>query len=195
MLRRSRRFLIAGLGALSAVLGATDVWNWERIGIALGCGLRPLLVLSPNKGFFTIGILYPYVRLLLAGPELIFPARDVPHGLDGSWRVHALLYAGCLWIPHELRELPVPSDSSPITVAMEGILRNCSAGQLQGQVQCFDLIFGCLNSLYHLGLVENTGYTGDLLLFPTTPNSGYRLLPESRSGSCRRHILRSHCCV
>jgi len=32
-------------------------------------------------------------------------------------------------------------------------------------VQCFDLVYGCLNALYHLQIVENTGFTGDLLFF------------------------------
>ena len=35
---------------------------------------------------------------------------------------------------------------------------------LQRQVQCLDLVYGCLNALYHLQLVENTGFTGDLLI-------------------------------
>jgi hypothetical protein len=28
-----------------------------------------------------------------------------------------------------------------------------------------DLVYGCLDALYHLDIVENTSYTGDLLLF------------------------------
>ncbi len=45
---------------------------------------------------------------------------------------------------------------------------------LQGKVQCFDLVYGCLNALYHLDLVENTGFTGDLLLFSSADNAATR---------------------
>ena len=31
------------------------------------------------------------------------------------------------------------------------------------------MVYGCLNALYHLQLVENTGFTGDLLLFSPVP--------------------------
>jgi hypothetical protein len=37
-------------------------------------------------------------------------------------------------------------------------------------VQCFDVTQGCLNALYHLGLVENIPFTGDLLFFAKRPS-------------------------
>lgn len=39
---------------------------------------------------------------------------------------------------------------------------------LQQQVQCMDLINGCIGALYRMRLVQNTGTTGDLLLFSPT---------------------------
>ena len=40
---------------------------------------------------------------------------------------------------------------------------------LQHNVQCLDLVNGCLTALYHLRLIQNTGTTGDLLLFSPRP--------------------------
>lgn len=157
---------IAALGIVS-LLGHR-FWNWEYsvILLASGCGLLSYFV--QHKGFFYQRYTFITTGLLLVS-LLIFPARDVR---KGRWLAcAALLYAIVFVIPKYLRELPYLPQWSPLTVAMERDLSTLGRDNLQGEVQCFDVTFGCLNSLYHLGLIENTGYTGDLLLFPMTPNS------------------------
>lgn len=149
------------------------VWRWRRLDwerwvllLAAACGLFSYFL--QRKGFYHHRYLFLAFALLLAGLELI-PLTRRPHRL-GALGCIALLYAGLYVVPHEACALHRLPDSSPMTTAMEGDLAQLGTDRLQGQVQCFDLILGCLNSLYHLQLVENTGSTGDLLLFPTRPN-------------------------
>jgi hypothetical protein len=60
---------------------------------------------------------------------------------------------------------------SDYTSALEADLHTLGgAKDLQDKVQCLDLTTGCLNALYHLRIVENTGYTGDMLLFTKQQN-------------------------
>lgn len=48
---------------------------------------------------------------------------------------------------------------------MDGDLERVGGDGLQGRVVCLDMLNGCLNGLYRLRLMENTSYTGDMLLF------------------------------
>ena len=77
-------------------------------------------------------------------------------------------------IPRDVREVRSLPAVGGLMRSMEGDLREMGTDRLQGEVQCFDLVFGCLNSLYRLGLVENTGFTGDLLLFRHGSNAATR---------------------
>ena len=48
---------------------------------------------------------------------------------------------------------------------LEADLQQLGPDGLQHEVQCLDIVSGCLNALYHLQIVQSTGSTGDLLLF------------------------------
>jgi hypothetical protein len=51
------------------------------------------------------------------------------------------------------------------TPALERDLRHLGIEKLQNNVQCLDLADGCFTALYHLHIVQATGWVGDLLLF------------------------------
>ncbi len=69
-------------------------------------------------------------------------------------------------VPHSLADMRDTAPRSELTDNLQSDLEKLggTAG-LQGQVQCLDLVYGCLNALYRERLVENTGFTGDLLVF------------------------------
>ena len=71
------------------------------------------------------------------------------------------------------RSLPLAGQwqgSSDLELGLEQDLVGLGgAAALEDKVQCFDLVYGCLNALYHQGIVENTGFTGDLLFFSPKP--------------------------
>ena len=49
--------------------------------------------------------------------------------------------------------------------ALQADLSSLGGDKLQGQVECLEMLEGCLRTLYDMRLVQNTGSTGDLLLF------------------------------
>jgi hypothetical protein len=49
--------------------------------------------------------------------------------------------------------------------ALQSDLASLGGQRLQGQVECLEMVDGCLRTLYEMRLVQNTGSTGDLLLF------------------------------
>lgn len=153
------------LALLGLVLRRT--WNFERSVLLLGtvCGLISYLV--QHKGFWYQR--YPFLGfgLLLVSLEILEPARP----RASRWVAYAgLLYATVFLIPLSAKMERVLPRSSALTDTMVADLQQMGVNRLQGEVQCFDMTFGCLHSLYKLGLVENTGFTGDMLLFPMRPN-------------------------
>ena len=63
-----------------------------------------------------------------------------------------------------------PNSTLPLATALTADLRALNTGNaLDRQVECLDLTYGCFSALYHLDLVENNGFTGDLLLFSQKP--------------------------
>jgi hypothetical protein len=56
------------------------------------------------------------------------------------------------------------------TESLEGDLTRLGGERMQRQVQCFDVVYGCFNALYHLKLVQNTTSMGDLLYFSPVPS-------------------------
>ncbi len=149
-------------------------WSWEKWAIATGVAVAGLSYFIQGKGFphhrYTILVF----TLLLVGIEILQAMR-----YPGWPRLVAV--AACffviLWaLPRKMQALHRIRPESPFTEQLESDLRTLGGtAELQGKVQCFDLVYGCLNALYHLQLVENTGYTGDLLLFsdPNNPATQY----------------------
>jgi hypothetical protein len=55
--------------------------------------------------------------------------------------------------------------SVPLTDALQQDLLRLGGDRLQNQVQCMDMVAGCLGALYRLNLVQNTGFMGDYMFF------------------------------
>ena len=169
-----RGFLpLAGLAGVALL--CRRQWNWERSLLLLGvlCGLLSYMI--QRKGFWYQRYTFLSFALLLAGLEILPRLKENRQAWAYAISSIALLYAALHLVPRDLRVLRTKPGPSALTAAMESDLEQLGGNRLQREVQCFDITFGCLNSLYHLGLVENTGFTGDLLLFPerTNPASEY----------------------
>jgi hypothetical protein len=140
-------------------------WTWEQWAIAVGMAFGLLSYFVQGKGF--AHHLYTYLALLflLLGMELMAALRQPGWPRDLS--ITAVFFL-LLWIlPYFVRETHRRGPGqAAVADAMEGDLQALGGAQdLQQKVQCFDLVYGCLNALYHLQIVENTGFTGDLLFF------------------------------
>jgi len=56
-------------------------------------------------------------------------------------------------------------DSNPLADQLQADLVQLGGPALQNRVQCLDLVTGCYSALYRLGLVQSTGWMGDLQFF------------------------------
>lgn len=144
-------------------------WDWERVLLAVGAAFGMFSFFVQQKGFLQHR--YTFLAFLLLLAALEFTPATRAKGLPRLLGATGLVLTIALSMPHYLSLLRQTSPHRELTPTLEADLNSLGGQQLQRQVQCFDLIFGCLNSLYHLGLVENTGYTGDLLLFADQPNA------------------------
>ncbi len=156
--------LIAALGIALAFIQRS--WNAERWLIFLGMIFGAVSFIAQRKG--SIYHRYPFVAfmLLLLGLEFLPALRR--RGWSRTLGAAGLLATLFISIPHyvlQLRSSP-PVSTMPFAMALTSDLRTLStAADLQQQVECLDLTYGCFSALYHLGLLENNGFTGDLLLF------------------------------
>ncbi len=144
-------------------------WSYDKYILALGAAFGLLSFLAQRKGFPHHRYTFLVFLLLLVGMELFTALQR--NGWPRLWATVLLLYALLGFIPRSVRDgakIPAQSD---LYVSLRSDLRTLGGGaQLQEKVFCFDLVYGCLNALYHEGIVENTGFTGDLLFFSPRNN-------------------------
>lgn len=138
--------------------------NWEKWALVFGAGIGLVSYLQQRKGFLHHRYMLFIILLLLVGMALM-------HGLRSTgWRrwvsAGTIVYTMMVVVPYEVHATYKAKPDSDLTLQMEADLNTLGRhGDLQRRVQCLDLVWGCLNTLYHLQLVENTGFTGDLLIF------------------------------
>jgi hypothetical protein len=144
-------------------------WTWEHWAIAMGAAFGLLSYMAQGKPFWHHRYTFLVFLFLLIGLALLHALRQP--GLPQLIACGAFAYVLLWMVPRDMREVlhiarQVPSGQTPFTNSLEADLeRMGGTAALQDKVQCFDLVYGCLNTLYHLRIVENTSYTGDLLLF------------------------------
>lgn len=178
MLLQPRSFLL--LPAVGLVLASAQRrWTWEQWALALGAAVGLFSYFAQRKGFLHHRYLLFLLLFLLIGIELMRALRT-PNGHAQSWRTQSwrtqswrtwlsaalILYVLAVIVPHSLWLIHKVKPDSDLTLQLEADLNHLGGTtRLQHQVQCLDLVYGCLNALYRLQLVENTGFTGDLLVF------------------------------
>ncbi len=157
--------LLVPFGIVAIVLNRH--WNWERWALAMGAAFGLFSYFAQRKGFNHHRYTFVTCVLLLFGLEFLIGLRRP--GWPRRVAVSAIALTLVLLAPRYLWIMHKQPSNSEFTLSLEDDLRGLGGEQLQGQVQCFDLVYGCLNSLYHLHLMENTGFTGDLLFFSPEP--------------------------
>ncbi len=143
--------------------------SWEHAVLLIGAAVGAVSFFVQQKGFLHHRYLFVTFLLLLLGLEF-FPALR-QRGWVRSLGVVGILLTLVSSIPHYVQTLRHIATRSELTEALESDLMHLGVANLQHNVMCFDLVYGCLNSLYHLQIVENNGFTGDLLLF--SPTQGF----------------------
>lgn len=140
--------------------------RWERWAILLGAAFGAFSFLLQRKGYFYHRYTVLAFTLLWLSVELSGALRRSQ--LSARVATATLLAITLFVVPlFSYRILRTPTVDTYATLAtyLESDLTHLGGNQLQHQVECLDLVFGCLSALYHLGVVENTSSTGDLLYF------------------------------
>ncbi len=136
-------------------------WTWEQWSIAIGFAFGLLSFFAQGKGFEHHRYTFIVMFFLLVGFEL-FAALQI-RGWPRVLSFLALAFIFLWLIPQDLRAThPASRDPGPMQTDLQHLDQ---VSDLQGKVQCFDMVYGCFGALYHLHLVENTAFTGDLLFF------------------------------
>ena len=160
--------------ALLALFFNRRSWTWEKSALVCGFAFGGFSYLAQGKGFVHHRYTYLFFFLLLTAIEFTVALRKSgwPR-LVGAAGLAVVLVVN---LPYDLAKMWFIVPNSDLTLQLEQDLKTLGGpAVLDKNVQCFDLIFGCLNALYHDHILESSGFTGDLLLFPVknSPASQY----------------------
>ncbi len=164
------------LGVAAVIGGRRErkAWTWEQWSLLLGVVFGMTSYLVQGKGFAHHRDTYLTLVLLILAMEFLAALSQT--GWPRLFAVAAVGFVLLGIVPYSTREiLKFGHADYEIADGMQQDLRLLGgSAELQDKVQCFDLVYGCFNALYHLGLVENTGFTGDLTFFSKTEGPAVR---------------------
>jgi hypothetical protein len=166
--------LLVSVAAVIAGWKQRKAWSWEQWALAMGVAFGLASFFVQGKGFAHHRDTYLALLLLLVAMELLALLRQ-----SGCTRVIAMAAVGVFLVvvvPYNARAM-LRFGTAGYEVAdgmQQDLLLLGGSANLQDKVQCLDLVYGCFNALYHLGIVENTGFTGDLTFFSKTDGPAVR---------------------
>ncbi len=158
----TRPLLLYLLCAL-AILASKRLWkDWEQTAILSGILIGALNYFAQNGA--------TQHRYTLTGFVLLWASIQIFLACQEASRVNILGTVGVLLaivvvIPRFLHSIKQYKPYDAFSASLESDLQQIGPDKLQGQIQCLDIVDGCLNALYHLKIVQTTGSTGDLLFF------------------------------
>ncbi len=136
--------------------------NWERQALALATCFGAFSFFVQRKGF--VYHRDPFMAFLFLWLALEFCGAMKTRG--SLRRLGLIGAAGLLFlVPLYCRVIYAARPNSPLTDSLMQDLNRLGGPRLQNQVECFDMVSGCLGALYRLGLVQNMGFMGDYMFF------------------------------
>ncbi len=151
--------------------GPSSTWEMYALGGGVLVGLASYLI--QHKGFSYH--IYPFYAFLLLWTAIL-AARAIRAPGPARWlAVAAVSYAILRSMPLYLHQVEAFSSKDVYASYLEADLRQIGAARLNHQVQCMDVVLGCMTALYHDQIVQYSGVTGDLLFFVPveTPTVAY----------------------
>jgi hypothetical protein len=157
-------------GVLAAALGSRRM-GWERWALFFAAAMGALSYFAQGKGYLYHRYMFVIAILLWAGWEIAeaMHREDTRSRLVGVAGIAAMFLVVVPYYGRIIHRSPtVGQEAGELPFALQKDLTQLGGDSLQQQVQCMDLINGCIGALYRMRLVQNTGTTGDLLLFSPT---------------------------
>jgi hypothetical protein len=137
--------------------------RWEESAILLGAFFGLLSYLGQRIG--AAQHRYPFIAFILLWASIRLFRALRASGPPRIVAVVALVFALLVCVPSTLIYTRSYPSFDHFSHTLESDLKLLGAPRLQNEVQCLDIVDGCLTALYHLQIVQRTGSTGDLLLF------------------------------
>ena len=151
-------------GAVALAFWNRSATGWELWGIRACVLLGALSYFAQRKGYTYHRYSFLAFGLLWAGMEFGLAMKAV-----GNRRIAgcaAMVAAVLIILPNNVNALRhARHDSNPLADQLQADLVELGGPALQNRVQCLDLVTGCYSALYRLGLVQSTGWMGDLQFF------------------------------
>ena len=166
-----------GIALLAAfVCWSRGTWRqWEVQATLLGIGFGAFLYFSQRKGWqqhketlFAFLLLWITVQFVTG---LRMPANSRGRVVSAAGLVLLTLLLVKWTLP--VRTLPFSVPGSP---AIEADLRPLGEEALTRNVQCVEMVTGCIKALYDLRLQPSTGFLFDSFLFTPAPNAAVQTL-------------------
>lgn len=154
--------------ALAAALLDRNWGDWECQALLVGVGAGLFNFFAQRKGFGQ----HRYTTVAFA---LLWGTIQIFRSLERRGRGRVFAAAGLLFvvlvdIPRNLQWTHRQKRTDEFSATLEQDLARFGVQRLQRQVQCLDIVDGCLNALFHLKIEQSNGSTGDLLLFLPQPS-------------------------
>jgi len=153
---------------LAAVAMNPDRGNWERWALAAGVAFGAFSYFVQGKGYYYQR--YPLVAMTLLWFAIELSVASRRRGVARAIGTAGLAIGIFGLTPLFAARARTVFYSNIFTETLESDLRQIGVDRLQHNVQCLDMVDGCMNALYHLQIVQQTGLTGDNLLFPADAN-------------------------
>ena len=143
--------------------------SWRRVetlALWAGAGFGIVSYYVQHKGFFYHRYTAVAFVLLWLGLEFTQALREhlTNRVVGAAALAFGTLFADTRYL-HRIHDLLVEEKYGQYARVLESDLSQIGTARLQGRIECLDMVYGCLNALYHLRIVQNTGSTGDLLYF------------------------------
>jgi hypothetical protein len=155
-------------------------WEWQVLAVTICFGALSFIV--QRKGFLYHR--YPLTAFLLLWMALEF-CRAMKAQDWTRWVGMAGVAGLLLLVPGYCRSIVRSQPKALLADSLVDDLKQLGGVRLQNQVQCMDMVSGCVQALFRLGLVQNMGYMGDYMFFalPGSQPSPYyrdRFLEQAR---------------
>ncbi len=164
----SIRLFVLFLIALIVTIFDTNWRSWERVALILGVLFGAASYFVQHKG--TAYHRYPFYAFLLLWIAIEYVKAIRRPGWVRLPACAGILVGTLVIVPVYARTLYPLGDTTALPTALMADLTRLGGPRLQNQVECLDMVSGCVDALYRLGLVEPQPFMGDYMLFP--PNGG-----------------------
>ena len=149
--------------------------GWETWAIWLGAAFGAVSYFGQHKGYDYHRTALVCFLLLWMGMEFTQALRDP--GVRRAIGVLGLAFGVLFMAPFNARKIHAHHETNEAAYVLKDDLQRLGGKHLDGKVQCFDMVGGCLSAMYRLGIVQSTGFTGDTTLF--APDDG-KIVPYYR---------------